>query len=208
MASAHPSPSLRGGHLEEPRPTRKDADRVAHIVAEIVSLGLSNHAHRPVPTRHRGQRAAAMRLCACLDVLPGHRAMRFRVGSAAVAPGRPRLSAPRVGRALRVLGSVRGVAARRQRPAGAADPGADRPITLSRIAQTTSCWSGARARRAGHGGGGDGCVRVPMAQGRRALNVVTALAIVLGEALRQTGPRSRRWATTTSLLALRELTAS
>jgi tRNA (cytidine/uridine-2'-O-)-methyltransferase len=33
----------------------------------------------------------------------------------------------------------------------------------------------------------DLCVRVPMAQGRRALNVVTALAIVLGEALRQTG---------------------
>jgi tRNA (cytidine/uridine-2'-O-)-methyltransferase len=30
-------------------------------------------------------------------------------------------------------------------------------------------------------------VRVPMAPGRRALNVVTALAIVLGEALRQTG---------------------
>jgi tRNA (cytidine/uridine-2'-O-)-methyltransferase len=33
----------------------------------------------------------------------------------------------------------------------------------------------------------DLCVRVPMARGRRALNVVTALAIVLGEALRQTG---------------------
>jgi tRNA (cytidine/uridine-2'-O-)-methyltransferase len=33
----------------------------------------------------------------------------------------------------------------------------------------------------------DLCVRVPMAPGRRALNVVTALAIVLGEALRQTG---------------------
>ena len=30
-------------------------------------------------------------------------------------------------------------------------------------------------------------VRVPMAPGRRSLNVVTALAIVLGEALRQTG---------------------
>lgn len=30
-------------------------------------------------------------------------------------------------------------------------------------------------------------VRVPMARGRRSLNVVTALAIVLGEALRQTG---------------------
>jgi tRNA (cytidine/uridine-2'-O-)-methyltransferase len=30
-------------------------------------------------------------------------------------------------------------------------------------------------------------VRVPMAAGRRCLNVVTALAIVLGEALRQTG---------------------
>jgi tRNA (cytidine/uridine-2'-O-)-methyltransferase len=30
-------------------------------------------------------------------------------------------------------------------------------------------------------------VRVPMAPGRRALNVVTALAVVLGEALRQTG---------------------
>ena len=30
-------------------------------------------------------------------------------------------------------------------------------------------------------------VRVPMAAGRRSLNVVTALAIVLGEALRQTG---------------------
>jgi tRNA (cytidine/uridine-2'-O-)-methyltransferase len=33
----------------------------------------------------------------------------------------------------------------------------------------------------------DECVRVPMAPGRRSLNVVTALAIVLGEALRQTG---------------------
>jgi tRNA (cytidine/uridine-2'-O-)-methyltransferase len=33
----------------------------------------------------------------------------------------------------------------------------------------------------------DLCVRVPMAPGRRALNVVTALAMVLGEALRQTG---------------------
>jgi tRNA (cytidine/uridine-2'-O-)-methyltransferase len=33
----------------------------------------------------------------------------------------------------------------------------------------------------------DLCVRVPMAPGRRSLNVVTALAIVLGEALRQTG---------------------
>ena len=32
----------------------------------------------------------------------------------------------------------------------------------------------------------DLCVRVPMAPGRRSLNVVTALAIVLGEALRQT----------------------
>jgi tRNA (cytidine/uridine-2'-O-)-methyltransferase len=32
----------------------------------------------------------------------------------------------------------------------------------------------------------DLCVRVPMAPGRRALNVVTALAIALGEALRQT----------------------
>ena len=30
-------------------------------------------------------------------------------------------------------------------------------------------------------------VRVPMAPGRRSLNVVTALAMVLGEALRQTG---------------------
>jgi tRNA (cytidine/uridine-2'-O-)-methyltransferase len=30
-------------------------------------------------------------------------------------------------------------------------------------------------------------VRVPMAAGRRSLNVVTALAMVLGEALRQTG---------------------
>ena len=30
------------------------------------------------------------------------------------------------------------------------------------------------------------CVRVPMVAGRRALNLVTALAIVLGEALRQT----------------------
>jgi|SRR5919106_2222373 tRNA (cytidine/uridine-2'-O-)-methyltransferase len=30
-------------------------------------------------------------------------------------------------------------------------------------------------------------VRVPMAPGRRSLNVVTALAVVLGEALRQTG---------------------
>jgi tRNA (cytidine/uridine-2'-O-)-methyltransferase len=30
-------------------------------------------------------------------------------------------------------------------------------------------------------------VRVAMAPGRRSLNVVTALAIVLGEALRQTG---------------------
>ena len=37
-------------------------------------------------------------------------------------------------------------------------------------------------------------VRVPMAPGRRSLNVITALAVVLGEALRQTGgfadPRS------------------
>jgi tRNA (cytidine/uridine-2'-O-)-methyltransferase len=33
----------------------------------------------------------------------------------------------------------------------------------------------------------DLCVRVPMAPGRRSLNVVTALAMVLGEALRQTG---------------------
>ena len=33
----------------------------------------------------------------------------------------------------------------------------------------------------------DLCARVPMAPGRRALNVVTALAMVLGEALRQTG---------------------
>jgi tRNA (cytidine/uridine-2'-O-)-methyltransferase len=33
----------------------------------------------------------------------------------------------------------------------------------------------------------DECVRVPMAPGRRSLNVVTALAIVLGEALRQIG---------------------
>jgi tRNA (cytidine/uridine-2'-O-)-methyltransferase len=32
----------------------------------------------------------------------------------------------------------------------------------------------------------DLCVRIPIAPGRRALNVVTALAIVLGEALRQT----------------------
>lgn len=32
----------------------------------------------------------------------------------------------------------------------------------------------------------DLCVRVPMAPARRALNVVTALAMVLGEALRQT----------------------
>jgi tRNA (cytidine/uridine-2'-O-)-methyltransferase len=31
------------------------------------------------------------------------------------------------------------------------------------------------------------CVRVPLVPGRRTLNVVTALAIVLGEALRQTG---------------------
>jgi tRNA (cytidine/uridine-2'-O-)-methyltransferase len=30
-------------------------------------------------------------------------------------------------------------------------------------------------------------VRVPMAPGRRSLNVITALAVVLGEALRQTG---------------------
>ena len=30
-------------------------------------------------------------------------------------------------------------------------------------------------------------VRVPMAEGRRSLNVVTAAAIVLGEGLRQTG---------------------
>ena len=35
--------------------------------------------------------------------------------------------------------------------------------------------------------GADLCVLVPMAPGRRSLNVVTALAIVLGEALRQTG---------------------
>jgi tRNA (cytidine/uridine-2'-O-)-methyltransferase len=33
----------------------------------------------------------------------------------------------------------------------------------------------------------DLAVRVPMASGRRSLNVVTALAIVAGEALRQTG---------------------
>jgi tRNA (cytidine/uridine-2'-O-)-methyltransferase len=33
----------------------------------------------------------------------------------------------------------------------------------------------------------DLCVRIPMASGRRSLNVVTALAVVLGEALRQTG---------------------
>jgi tRNA (cytidine/uridine-2'-O-)-methyltransferase len=32
----------------------------------------------------------------------------------------------------------------------------------------------------------DLCVRVPMAPGRRSLNVVTALALVLGEVLRQT----------------------
>ena len=36
-------------------------------------------------------------------------------------------------------------------------------------------------------GAADLCVRVPMAPGRRSLNVVTALAMVLGEALRQTG---------------------
>ncbi len=34
--------------------------------------------------------------------------------------------------------------------------------------------------------GADLRVRVPMAAGRRALNVVTALAMVAGEALRQT----------------------
>lgn len=33
----------------------------------------------------------------------------------------------------------------------------------------------------------DLAVRIPMAPGRRSLNLVTALAIVLGEALRQTG---------------------
>lgn len=32
----------------------------------------------------------------------------------------------------------------------------------------------------------DECVRVPMAEGRRSLNIVTAAAIVLGEGLRQT----------------------
>lgn len=36
-------------------------------------------------------------------------------------------------------------------------------------------------------GAADLRVRVPMAPGRRSLNVVTALAMVLGEALRQTG---------------------
>jgi len=35
-------------------------------------------------------------------------------------------------------------------------------------------------------------VRVPMAPGRRSLNVVTALAVVLGEALRQTGGLTER----------------
>jgi tRNA (cytidine/uridine-2'-O-)-methyltransferase len=35
--------------------------------------------------------------------------------------------------------------------------------------------------------GADLRVRIPLAPGRRALNVVTALAMVLGEALRQTG---------------------
>ena len=136
------------------------------------------------------QNAGAMlRLGACLGVARRHhRALRLRARRP--PPEARRHGLPRAGATGRA--TLVGRLPRGARPGAACpadDSGAISPIIASPSAPTTRCCWAANGGRAGRRCTqppmrGSGCRCVP---GARSLNVALAAAIVLGEALRQTG---------------------